>query len=75
MSNGLSAKKKMFVGKRHAGEKWTDVLEGCTTNNTTSQPTITIDSKGYGTFPVLEMSVSVWVNARADGRERFDRHL
>ncbi|GAD96909.1 alpha-amylase, putative [Paecilomyces variotii No. 5] len=64
LSNGAASNKRMFVGKQHAGERWTDVLEW-------SSETVVIDNQGYGIFPVLAMSVSVWVNDRADGRDRF----
>ena len=52
----------MYVGRIHAGEEWTDILEWC-------PGTVTIDRKGYGVFPVSTMSISVWVNAMAGGRD------
>ncbi|KAJ9264736.1 CAZyme family GH13 [Paecilomyces variotii] len=64
LSNGAASTKRMFVGKQHAGERWTDLLEW-------NKETVVIDGQGYGIFPVLAMSVSVWVNDRADGRDRF----
>ncbi|KAL1979962.1 hypothetical protein VTN96DRAFT_4847 [Rasamsonia emersonii] len=64
LSNGPAATKRMFVGKSHAGEQWTDLLGWCS-------ETVTIDERGYGEFPVLAKSVSVWVNAAAEGRDRF----
>jgi alpha-amylase len=54
----------MIVGKRHAGEVWADILKWC-------HDTVTIDPRGYGEFPVSDMSVSVWVNAEAEGRNQF----
>ncbi|KAH8698915.1 putative alpha-amylase [Talaromyces proteolyticus] len=75
LSNGPRTKKKMFVGKKHAKEKWTDVLELYPTASHVIQTHVTIDSKGYGVFPVSGMSVSVWVNAKAAGRDRFEKHL
>ncbi|KAL1962403.1 hypothetical protein VTN77DRAFT_9742 [Rasamsonia byssochlamydoides] len=64
LSNGPASKKRMFVGKGHAGEQWTDLLGWC-------DETVTIDAGGYGEFPVSARSVSVWVNAAAEGRDRF----
>jgi hypothetical protein len=68
MSNGGPSQKRMFVGQQHAGEQWTDILEW-------HSGTVTIDSRGYGIFPVSKVSVSVWVNARAEGRESLKSHL
>lgn len=62
MSNSNATEKRMYVGRIHAGEEWTDILEWC-------PGTVTIDRKGYGVFPVSAMSVSVWVNAMAGGRD------
>ena len=53
----------MFVGEQHRGERWTDLMW--------QKGSVTIDKKGWGTFPVAEKSVSVWVDERAPGRERF----
>lgn len=58
----------MHVGRNHAGELWTDILGWCA-------DTIAIDQRGYGVFPVGAKSVSVWVNAAADGRERLASYL
>lgn len=68
MSNADASKKRMYVGRNHAGEKWTDVLVAC-------PESVTIDSRGYGVFPVAALSVGVWVNAAAEGRDTFGRHL
>ncbi|KAH8881372.1 alpha-amylase-like protein [Thozetella sp. PMI_491] len=54
--------KSMCVGRRHAGERWTDVLRWC-------PGTVTIDAEGFGVFPVAHRSVSVWVNEAAHGRD------
>ncbi|PYH39524.1 alpha-amylase [Aspergillus neoniger CBS 115656] len=62
MSNTGPSRKRMYVGRRHAKETWTDILQWC-------DQTVVIDSKGYGEFPVSAMSVSVWVNSEAEGRE------
>ena len=53
ISNLHRTYKRMYVGIRHAGEEWTDVLEWCI-------GTVVIDSRGYGVFPVSAKSVSVW---------------
>lgn len=54
----------MFVGRKHAGERWTDILEW-------NSETVVIDDRGYGVFPVSARSVSVWVDAAAEGRDMF----
>ncbi|KAL4780515.1 glycoside hydrolase superfamily [Aspergillus varians] len=61
MSNAGPSQKLMFVGRTHAGERWTDFLES-------RQETVKIDRKGYGMFPVAEHSVSVWVNSSVECR-------
>ncbi|KAL2150430.1 hypothetical protein VTH82DRAFT_6993 [Thermothelomyces myriococcoides] len=57
--------KRMFVGKQHAGEIWTDLLKWCPGR-------VTIDEDGWGLFPVGHRSVAVWVNTQAVGRELAD---
>jgi alpha-amylase len=64
LSNGPASSKYMFVGESHAGEQWTDLLAW-------RRDVVVIDSHGFGEFPVSGKSVSVWVNAAADGRDRF----
>ena len=68
MSNTIATCKRMYVGARHAGEEWTDILDWCI-------ETVIIDRRGYGIFPVAAKSVSVWVNSRAKGRNRLSRPL
>ncbi|EAW07299.1 putative alpha-amylase [Aspergillus clavatus NRRL 1] len=68
MSNAGPAQKRMFVGRRHAGEQWTDILQW-------HPETVTIDKDGYGLFPVSKKSVSVWVNSEAEGRDTLNRRL
>lgn len=64
MSNGGPATKRMYVGRKHAGEKWTDLLQ-----RDDDHPSVTvIDEMGYGEFPVQGMRVGVWVDSAADGR-------
>ncbi|KZF24103.1 glycoside hydrolase family 13 protein [Xylona heveae TC161] len=64
MSTAGSAKKRMYVGKSHKGELWTDIL-GWTPFK------VIIDNKGYGMFACNGASVSIWVNSAAKGREQF----
>ncbi|THC98303.1 hypothetical protein EYZ11_002236 [Aspergillus tanneri] len=68
MSNADASKKRMYVGRWHAKERWTDLLEWHT-------KTVVIDKTGYGVFPVAAMSVGVWVNSAAKGRECLHRHF
>ena len=66
MTNGWSyAYKRMNVGRHHAGERWTDILRW-------AWGEVVIDQRGWGTFPVGPRSVSVWVNAAAEGRDFLD---
>lgn len=55
----------MYVGRKHAGEQWSDILGWCT-------GVVVIDCRGYGVFPVEAMSVSVWVDVAAEGRAWLD---
>ncbi|KAL2257995.1 hypothetical protein VTK26DRAFT_8862 [Humicola hyalothermophila] len=59
------ASKRMFVGKGHAGEVWTDLLRWCPGQ-------VVIDADGWGVFSVGHRSVAVWVNAEAEGRDMVD---
>ncbi|GAQ35931.1 alpha-amylase [Aspergillus tubingensis] len=68
MSNTGPSRKRMYVGRRHAKETWTDILQWC-------DQTVVIDPKGYGEFPVNAMSVSVWVNSEAEGRDSLTNHF
>ncbi|GKZ33361.1 hypothetical protein AbraIFM66950_003213 [Aspergillus brasiliensis] len=68
MSNAGPSRKRMYVGRWHAKETWTDVLQWC-------DQTVVIDAKGYGEFPVSAMSVSVWVNSEAEGRDSLSYRL
>ncbi|KAL2818360.1 glycoside hydrolase superfamily [Aspergillus granulosus] len=64
MSNAGPSRKRMYVGWAHAGEQWTDILNGRTES-------IKINRKGYGVFPVAAYSVSVWVNSAPESRENL----
>ncbi|OOF95485.1 glycoside hydrolase family 13 protein [Aspergillus carbonarius ITEM 5010] len=72
MSNAGPSRKRMYVGRRHSTEQWTDILQWY-------PGTVVIDKKGYGEFPVSAMSVSVWVNSSAEGRDslqyEFDKDI
>jgi alpha-amylase len=57
--------KRMCVGRRHAGERWTDVLgQVC--------GEVVVDETGHGTFSVGPQGVTVWVNKEAEGRQVVD---
>ncbi|KAI9889915.1 MAG: hypothetical protein M1814_004638 [Vezdaea aestivalis] len=58
--------KRMDVGTEHSGQKWTDVLGW-------ESSEVLIGDDGFGTFPVGGTSVAVWVNEKAQGRERFGK--
>lgn len=68
ISSGKASNKRMYVGRKHAREQWTDILDW-------HPAIIAIDDRGYAVFPVNAMSVSVWVNVAAEGRGRLGRPL
>jgi len=69
MTNGWEcASKRMFVGREHAGEVWTDLLRWCPGR-------VVVDEEGFGEFSVAGRSVSVWVNERAQGRREVDEFV
>jgi len=52
------------VGEMHKGEVWSDVLGW--------EPTeVTIDDEGWGTFNCPGVSMAVYVNNKAEGRDQF----
>lgn len=61
------ATKNMYVGIRHAGESWTDILrkEG-------EEDVVIIDEHGCGTFSVGPRNVAVWVDVAAKARDVVD---
>ncbi|PVH95335.1 glycoside hydrolase family 13 protein [Periconia macrospinosa] len=67
---GMSVKRpnqcqrRMNVGVQHAGEVWTDILEGCSRQ-------VMIGRDGYGVFPCELNSVAVYVSSSAAGRQEF----
>lgn len=56
--------REMNVGVQHAGEVWTDVLDG-------SSHKVTIGSDGTAVFPCKVNSVAVYISGSAVGREEF----
>jgi alpha-amylase len=64
MSNAGPGERSMFVGEMHKGERWTDVLGW-------EEGEVRISDKGWGVFPCPGVSVSVWVNSEAEGRDLF----
>ena len=64
MSNADPGQIRMAVGDMHKGEVWTDLLSW-------EKAKVTIDGEGYGLFPCPGISVSIWVNKDAEGRDRF----
>ncbi|KAL4909835.1 hypothetical protein BDW74DRAFT_165194 [Aspergillus multicolor] len=68
MSNASRDRKRMLIGRSHYGERWTDILEN-------RAEKVTINKKGYGTFPVAAHSVSVWVNSSTGSRKNLHKFL
>jgi alpha-amylase len=66
LSNAGINEKRMFVGTDHKGEKWTDLL-GWETSE------VCIGDDGFAMFPVGATSVAIWVNEKAEGRDRFGK--
>jgi alpha-amylase len=64
MSNTGPGEIRMAVGDMHKGEVWTDLLEW-------QKEEVTIDEEGYGLFRCAGISVSIWVNKEAEGRDKF----
>lgn len=62
ITNGWNwVRKRMYVGKHHAGETWTDCLNW-------AHGEVVIDRSGFGNFHVGYRSVAVWVDAHAENR-------
>ncbi len=66
MSNAGPGEKKMHVGEVHAGEVWTDVLGW-------GKGEVVIDKEGFGLFTCPGVSLAVWVNKDAEGRDQFGK--
>lgn len=56
----------MFVGEEHKGETWTDILGW-------AQDPVKIEDDGFGTFNCPGVSMAVYVNEKAEGRDRFGK--
>lgn len=68
MTNGWSyTTKTMFVGKQHAGERWTDLVACCWGD-------VIIDEEGWGVFACAPRSVAVWVHCNAPRRGEVDSY-
>ncbi|KAI4149767.1 MAG: hypothetical protein L6R39_002428 [Caloplaca ligustica] len=66
MSNAGPNEKWMYVGQEHKGEIWTDVLGW-------QQGQVVINQDGWGLFTCPGVSVTVWVNQQAEGRDRVGK--
>ncbi|RMZ82365.1 hypothetical protein DV737_g2107, partial [Chaetothyriales sp. CBS 132003] len=66
MSNTGESEKRMFVGEVHKGEKWTDILGW-------EQKEIEIGDDGFGLFPVGNVTLRIYVNKDAKGRDLFGK--
>lgn len=62
-------RKRMNVGREHAGERWTQMLDG-------SSDEVEIDSDGWGVFSIEANygsgRAAVWTNSAALGRGHLD---
>ena len=58
LTDKIGGRKRMYLGERFAGRLMADALENIS-------ETVTVESDGWGTFPVKDGSVSVWVTEPA----------
>ncbi|KAL6251934.1 hypothetical protein RBB50_002144 [Rhinocladiella similis] len=66
MTNSWDRKsKRMFVGQRHAGETWKDILGW--------ELDVVVDRTGFGKFSVGHRSIGVWTHEKAPDLERLSR--
>ena len=72
MASTSLGKRRMFVGREHAGETWTDILGLGMNRRQGVEKNVIIDGKGNGDFTCGPMSVAVWVRMDAPDREKFD---
>ncbi|MCJ1415079.1 hypothetical protein MMC32_001409 [Xylographa parallela] len=72
MASTSLGKRRMFVGREHAGETWTDILGLGMNRRQGVEKNVIIDGKGNGDFTCDPMSVAVWVRMDAPDREKFD---
>ena len=54
ISNAGDGEKKMYIGKKHAGKSFSDILNNC-------EEKVIIDEEGFGVFKVKGKSVSIWI--------------
>ena len=54
ISNAGDGEKKMYIGKKHAGKSFSDILNNC-------EEKLIIDEEGFGVFKVKGKSVSIWI--------------
>ena len=66
MSSAGPNEKWMYVGQEHRGEIWTDMLGW-------KQGQVIINDDGWGCFSCAAVSVAVWVNQSAEGRDQLGR--
>lgn len=66
MSNAGPNEKWMYVGQDHKEEIWTDILGW-------EQSQVVINQDGWGCFTCPGVSIAVWVNQQAEGRDRFGK--
>lgn len=68
ISNAGPGAQRMYVGRQHAHEQWSDIL------HPNMKPVI-INKDGYGNFGVQGMSASVWVDSATVHRDNLKRDL
>jgi len=66
MSNAEPGQIRMFVGEEHKGETWTDILGW-------AQDPVKIGDDGFGEFKCPGVSMGVYVNEKAEGRDGFGK--
>lgn len=64
LSNTKPGQIRMAVGTEHKGEVWADILGW-------EEGEVKIDDEGYGLFQCPGVSMSVYVNKDAEGRDKF----
>lgn len=64
MSNADAGEIRMFVGEERKGQTWSDLLGW-------EEKEVKIGDDGFGMFPCPGVSVSIFTNKEAQGREKF----